>query len=264
MLFALCLFLISQAHNITDDALVAAINDTLTDCIVILNAVRDFVDEIEDFDIRRRATKNAGELAQQVVKKMRSCGTIMDTVDNFRSQLAPPTTQLGNIVLSKKEMAYVNTLLKGESKKMGEVLYVASTYGDSVSSFHSACDNKGPTVVIVETTTGNVFGGYTDISWGVKRNTYHASTKSFVFSIRPIMKQYKIKSSEYSYAVYHHTNYGPTFGRAGHDLYIASGARSNKNSQTSGRSYALSGHVMNGGVNNFQVKDYVVAKASAL
>jgi regulator of replication initiation timing len=264
MLFALCLFLISQAHNITDDALVAAINDTLTDCIVILRAVREFVDEIEDFDIRRRATKNAGDLAQQVVKKMRSCGTIMDTVDNFRSQLKPPTTQLGQIVLSKKEMVYLNTLLKGESKKIGEVLYVASTYGDTASNFHSACDKQGPTVVIVETTTGNLFGGYTDISWGVARNTYHPSTKSFVFSIRPVMKQYKIRSSETSYAVYHHTSYGPTFGRPGHTIYIASGARSNRNSVTSGQSYELSGHVLNGGVKNFQVKDYVVAKASAL
>jgi hypothetical protein len=264
MLFALCLFLISQAHNITDDALVAAINDTLTDCIVILRAVREFVDEIEDFDIRRRATKNAGELAQQVVKKMRSCGTIMDTVDNFRSQLNPPTTQLGQIVLSKQEMVYLNTLLKGESKKIGKVLYVASTYGDSVRNFHSRCDNQGPTVVIVETTTGNLFGGYTDISWASGGGAYRRSTKSFVFSIRPLMKQYKIKSSELSYAVYHSSSYGPTFGRAGHDMYIASGARSNRNSQTSGRSYALSGHVLNGGVNNFQVKDYVVAKASAL
>jgi len=264
MLFALCLFLISQAHNITDDALVAAINDTLTDCIVILRAVREFVDEIEDFDIRRRATKNAGGLAQQVVKKMSSCGTIMDTVDNFRSQLRPPTTQLGNIVLTKEEMMYLNKLLKGESKKMGDVLYVASTYGDSTSSFHSACDKKGPTVVIVESTTGNVFGGYTDISWGTARNTYHPSTKSFMFSIRPSMKQYMIKSSDTSYAVYHHTSNGPTFGRSGHDMYIASGARSNTKSYTSGKSYDLSGYVLNGGQRTFQVKDYVVAQASAL
>jgi len=264
MLFALCLFLISQAHKITDDALVAAINDTLTDCIVILRAVREFVDEIEDFDIRRRATKNAGELAQQVVKRMASCGTIMDTVDNFRSQLIPPTAQFGYIDLSKKEMVFLNQLLKGESREMGEVLYVASTYGDATSSFHSACDNQGPTVVIVETATGNVFGGFTDISWGTVTNNYAQSTKSFVFSIRPSMKQYMIKSSQVKYAVYHNPSYGPTFGRGGHDIYISSGATQNSNSYTSGNSYDLSGYVLNGGVKSFRVKDYVVAKASAL
>jgi len=262
MLFALCLFLISQAHNITDDALVVAINDTLTDCIVILRAVREFVDEIEDFDIRRRATKSSGELAQQVVKKMASCGTIMDTVDNFRKQLLPPTTQLGHISLSDKEMEFLRKILKAESRDIGEVLYVASTNGDASSKFHSACDGKGPTIVIIETSTGNVFGGYTDISWGSSA-AWKSSSKSFLFGLRPIMKQYQIKDAERSYAVYHNANRGPHFGR-GNDLYISTGATGNSNSFTKGRTYTVNHHDLSGGAQNFRVKDYVVAKASAL
>jgi hypothetical protein len=262
MLFALCLFLITQAHNITDDALVAAINDTLTDCIVILRAVREFVDEIEDFDIRRRATKNAGELAQRVVKKMASCGTIMDTVDNFRKQFVPPTTQLGHISLSNNEMLFLRNILKGESRDIGEVLYVASTDGDASSKFHSACDGKGPTVVIIETSTGNVFGGYTDISWGSSAS-WKLSSKSFLFGLRPVMKQYMIKDAERTYAVYHNANRGPHFGR-GNDIYISPGATVNSNSYTKGRTYTVHHHDLNGGAQNFRVKDYVVAEASAL
>jgi len=262
MFFALCLFLISQAHNITDDALVAAINDTLTDCIVILGAVREFVDEIQDFDIRRRATKNAGELAQQVVNKMASCGTIMDAVDNFRSQLMPPVMLFGYIDLTKKEIDFINKLLKAESKEMGEVLYVATRDGDTATSFRAACNNQGPTVVIVETSIGNLFGGYTDISWGTASNRYAKSSKSFLFSLRPSMKQYMIKST--SYAVYHHSSYGPTFGN-GHDIYLSNSATQSTSSTTNGKTYDLSGSVLNGGVHrNFRARDYVVARASAL
>ena len=39
------------------------------------------------------------------------------------------------------------------------------TDGFAASTFHSLCDNQGPTVTIVR--VGNyVFGGYTDQSWG--------------------------------------------------------------------------------------------------
>jgi len=54
---------------------------------------------------------------------------------------------------------------KGVSKKFGGLLYEATKDGSSSSNFHSRCDNKGATVVIIETTAGNVFGGFTDQVW---------------------------------------------------------------------------------------------------
>ena len=40
----------------------------------------------------------------------------------------------------------------------------ASEHSYSASAFHSACDNKGPTVVVVRVGS-HVFGGYADTSW---------------------------------------------------------------------------------------------------
>lgn len=41
----------------------------------------------------------------------------------------------------------------------------ASADGWAASTFHSHCDNKGPTVTIVK--VGQyIFGGYTSLSWG--------------------------------------------------------------------------------------------------
>ena len=41
----------------------------------------------------------------------------------------------------------------------------ASLHGWTVATFHSLCDNKGPTVTIVKDTNNNIFGGYTSKPW---------------------------------------------------------------------------------------------------
>ena len=41
----------------------------------------------------------------------------------------------------------------------------ASLHGWAAKTFHSLCDNKGPTVTIVKDTNNNIFGGYISISW---------------------------------------------------------------------------------------------------
>ena len=34
------------------------------------------------------------------------------------------------------------------------------------SKFHELCDGKGKTVTLITTSTGNVCGGFTSVSWG--------------------------------------------------------------------------------------------------
>jgi len=47
-----------------------------------------------------------------------------------------------------------------------ELCYRASTHGWASSTFHSRCDGKNHTVTIIK--SGQyVFGGYTDIPWGM-------------------------------------------------------------------------------------------------
>ena len=41
----------------------------------------------------------------------------------------------------------------------------ASLHGRASKTFHSLCDNKGPTVTIVKDTNNSIFGGYTSIPW---------------------------------------------------------------------------------------------------
>merc|ERR1711920_509424 len=161
-------------------------------------------------------------------------------------------------VLQQSEISFLTDLLKGVGKKIGETLFVASLDGDAASEFHSLCDDQGATLVFVETTTGLIFGGYNDASWSSDTG-YSASTASFLFQLRPTMAQFSISTQGYS--VYGRSDYGPTFG-GGHDLHISSGAMSNEKSYTRDHSYGS--HELNEGERHFQVKDYVVLKASSL
>ncbi|XP_044169434.1 uncharacterized protein LOC114970565 isoform X6 [Acropora millepora] len=98
----------------------------------------------------------------------------------------------------------------------------ASLHGWAAKTFHSLCDNKGPTVTTVKDTNNNIFGGYTSIPWR-SENRYKNDPKAFLFSLKnPTNNPRKLPqlNSSSSHSVYDGANYGPTFGH-GHDLCIS-------------------------------------------
>ena len=46
-----------------------------------------------------------------------------------------------------------------------KLLYRGSEHGYTAKSFHEYCDDKGPTLVIIKSSEGWIFGGYTTRSW---------------------------------------------------------------------------------------------------
>ncbi len=47
-----------------------------------------------------------------------------------------------------------------------KMIYRASEHGYTAKSFHKYCDNKGPTLMMIKSSEGWIFGGYTTQSWG--------------------------------------------------------------------------------------------------
>ncbi len=45
------------------------------------------------------------------------------------------------------------------------LIYRASEHGYTAKSFHDYCDNKGPTLIVIKSSGGWIFGGYTTRSW---------------------------------------------------------------------------------------------------
>lgn len=254
--FLACLFLVSEAGGLNYKKLVGNVGIALDDCLGIVYSVKKYVGEVESLDKPRRRTQNdEGDVATNL--RLKACVSILDAVDNYRVYHSG-LLLFKNVMLDMhwKEVERLNEMLKPVSKKLGVVLYEASKDGDKSSDFHSACDNKGPTVVIAETTTGVVFGGYSNQNW-TSNGGWVRSSHSFLFQIRPNVRKYPIKDSRSG--IHDVSYYGPTFG-GGHDLHIPSNALSNQG-YVNGHSYACKGYLLNEGKRNFQVKEYVVLKA---
>ena len=65
-------------------------------------------------------------------------------------------------------LKYLSTWLKpvAQSKSsQWKRCWRASVDGWAASTFHSRCDNKGPTVTIIRVSGTYIFGGYTSLSW---------------------------------------------------------------------------------------------------
>ena len=77
---------------------------------------------------------------------------------NNPSEFLPKTT-----IVEKK---YDNILKEwiGDEYKL-KLLYRASEHEYKPISFHECCDDKGPTLTIIKSTEGWIFGGYTTQSW---------------------------------------------------------------------------------------------------
>ena len=110
------------------------------------------------------------------------------------------------------------------------VLYRATQDGFSSSNFHSKCNGKAKTLTIIQTTNGNIFGGFTNAVWSSSAG-YVTDTGAFIFSLintenKP--RKFSIKINGGS-AIYNSNSYGPIFG-GGHDILTADNSNINSNS----------------------------------
>ena len=62
---------------------------------------------------------------------------------------------------------YDNILREWVGDYNWKLIYRASEHGYSAKSFHECCDDKGPTLVVIKSNGGWIFGGYTTKSWKV-------------------------------------------------------------------------------------------------
>ena len=95
---------------------------------------------------------------------------------------------------------------KPNSKLKVKLLYTPTLEENSWRDFHNYCDNKGPTIVLCESTTGKRFGGYTSVSWDLK-NTGYNDINAFLFSL----DNKKIYDKGNNKQIYCGNNYGVHF-----------------------------------------------------
>lgn len=116
-----------------------------------------------------------------------------------------------DIFLSIKEaLLVINTIYsKTRAKiKCTKLLYKASKDGDSCEIFHNKCDRIKNTIVVVKTSGGRRFGGFTSETW-VGNNIFKADKAAFTFSLDKLAVYELVNENR---AIYVEADSGPAFG----------------------------------------------------
>jgi hypothetical protein len=124
------------------------------------------------------------------------------------------------------------------------LIYRGSRDGFKSSDFHKYCDDKGATLIIIKSETGEIFGGYTDISW----TSYKIRSKgdelkagkgnSFLFSLRQDFNFTQLKCKNKKSEVSHLKDWLCCFGD--NDLFINNDCNMNNLSYSNlGNSFVL-------------------------
>ncbi|CAF2562409.1 unnamed protein product [Rotaria sp. Silwood2] len=130
----------------------------------------------------------------------------------------------------------------GKIYQQWELIYKASRNGFDGNTFHSLCNNQGPTMTIIQSNNNYLFGGYTAIPWSSSYHSYTNDTTAFLFTITnpyniPPTK-YLINPHQRGCAVYHHRDDGPIFGgigyfppfRSDNDIVVKNGSNASDSS----------------------------------
>ena len=88
------------------------------------------------------------------------------------------------------------------------LLFRMTEDGDSFEIFHKKCDNKGITIIFIETIEGYRFGGYTELQWD-SSNTDKDDNSTFIFSFN-YNEKYNKRNNYYSIGC--NKCNGPKFG----------------------------------------------------
>jgi len=202
--------------------------------------------------------------------EIRICSVYKDIISDWTEINKIKTKNLDCLILNEmeRENEFIEKLYEWTGYNKMELIYRGTRDGSGSNIFHNKCDNQGPTICLCKNEKGNIFGGYASISW-TSDGSYYSANGSFLFTLtnnNGIAPTKYPNTNNPSWAVYHNSGYGPTFG-GNHDLYISNDYLNNKNSYCSlGYSYpdvlGKGNSIFSGDVNTnyFKLKELEVFK----
>ncbi|CAB4393430.1 unnamed protein product [Rhizophagus irregularis] len=129
---------------------------------------------------------------------------------------------IDSIIINQEHIAhFVNWIDRKKKEYINDVpyefnlLYRASRDGNTAAAFHTKCDNKGATIVIVKfKNSEQIIGGYNPLFWD-SSNSEKSTIDSFIFSIadKNNFQSAKVVYSNGSlYSIRNYSHCGPYFG----------------------------------------------------
>ena len=129
---------------------------------------------------------------KEINKKIKNCGTMNDDIILQQSEedvnlLLNELKTFGSIGNKKidSKIGFSFNLIKSwiDNREFNlELLYRKTRDGSEPQNFHDKCDNKENTMILIETTKGYKFGGYTELDWN-GNNKEKEDKQTFLFSL---------------------------------------------------------------------------------
>ena len=158
----------------------------------------------------------------------------------------------GTEILNKESKKMLLSWLPRKPIKI-TLLLNSNIDGDSTSTFMDKCSGKCPTLAVIKTTKGNIFGGYTTQLW---KQGKVQDRNAFVFSIDK-KKKYNIKNPEY--AIGFENNYFWMFGYSYNTIVCRNNCTKTNDNYVDNKTYDIpEQYELNEGERNFIVKSFEI------
>ena len=120
---------------------------------------------------------------------------------------------ISDIFINTKEVSLIENFIGIGDLKFA-LIYKASRDGDKADIFHHRVSGSLDTLILVKTTQGRKFGGFTKETWD-GNNIHKSDPEAFIFSLSD-MKCYDCNQEE---AIWCYPHYGPIFGGYQIDIF---------------------------------------------
>ena len=138
------------------------------------------------------------------MKQIKNIGKIVKE-NNLCLDYSPILNDNKNYIQTLKKWINPNKNIKGE------LLYKLSRDGEEISKFHELCDNKGPTLTLIQTKDGNIVGIFTPLSWDIQSTT-KSDKESFMFNLNKNTKYKKVNDRISIFCTEEHGPWTYSFG----------------------------------------------------
>ena len=178
-------------------------NNELTEKTII-PIIKELKNKIENLENENKEFKNKIEKLENENKELKNKNlnleNKMNEIEKRIKNLEEKNENkiIKSNIINNNELKIILNWIPTNSRFF-ELIFDTNRDGDSVDSFKNKCEGQSPTLVIVKTETGVIFGGYATSSW--KEEGPIEDNNSFCFSLYP-NKKYNLtyqKNALYGY-----------------------------------------------------------------
>ena len=216
----------------------------------------------KELSIHLKEHESLNEQYQNNLDKLSKLKTLYDKMElNYKAIYHLDQELNIDIIKTINESNFLQKLLSPTKKLFFKICYKATIFGDKdLEKFRKNCGSKSGLLMLIETTDGYRFGGFSSRYLYSNKNEirleYDSDSEAFIFSF-DTKKKYNIKNPEFAFKQY--IDYFPSFGRQ--DIFLG------KNFLSESSSYSNfpydyekdpnnpGDYILNGGLKKFKVKE---------